>query len=219
VAVVQPRAFQDTIEVLGVAKGRQSVTLTAAATQLVDRVRFRDGQHVAKGAILVELKDTEQDAGTAQAQARLAVAKSAYVRYKTLGDQGWAAKSIVDQYESVYRAAQADVEAAKARQNDRIIRAPFAGVVGLSDVAPGALVNPGAPIVTLDDVLCGRVDFQVPERYPGATAARPDPAGHRRRLPGRDDQPAASRSWTAGSTERTRAITGAGGIPQQPAAS
>jgi membrane fusion protein (multidrug efflux system) len=71
VAVVQPRAFEDTIEVLGVAKGRQSVTLTAAATQLVERVRFADGQRVPKGAVLVELKDTEQDAGVAQAQARL----------------------------------------------------------------------------------------------------------------------------------------------------
>jgi membrane fusion protein (multidrug efflux system) len=39
--------------------------------------------------------------------------------------------------------------------------------VGLSDVAPGALVNPGAPIVTLDDVSVIRVDFQVPERYLG----------------------------------------------------
>ena len=36
VAVVQLRTFEDTIEVLGVAKGRQSVTLTAAATQLID---------------------------------------------------------------------------------------------------------------------------------------------------------------------------------------
>ena len=165
VSVVQPRTFEDTIEVLGVAKGRQSVTLTAAATQLVDRVRFSDGQHVPKGAILVELKDTEQTAGTAQAEARLVQAKRAYDRYKTLGEQGWASKAAVDQYEATWRAAQADVNAARARQNDRIIRAPFAGIVGLSDVAPGALVNPGAPIVTLDDVSVMRVDFQVPERY------------------------------------------------------
>jgi membrane fusion protein (multidrug efflux system) len=64
VATVQPRTFEDTIEVLGTAKGRQSVTLTAAATQLIDKVRFVDGQHVKQGAVLVELKDTEQDAGT-----------------------------------------------------------------------------------------------------------------------------------------------------------
>jgi membrane fusion protein (multidrug efflux system) len=35
-AVVQPRVFQDDLEVLGVAKGRRSVTLTAATTQLID---------------------------------------------------------------------------------------------------------------------------------------------------------------------------------------
>ncbi|WP_337188739.1 efflux RND transporter periplasmic adaptor subunit [Phenylobacterium sp.] len=167
VATVEPRVFEDTIEVLGVAKGRQSVTLTAAATQLVDKVRFRDGQRVPQGAVLVELRDTEQSAGAAQAEARLLEARRAYDRYKTLGEQGWASKAQVDQYEAAWRAAQADVAAAKARQNDRIIRAPFSGVVGLSDVAPGALVNPGAPIVTLDDTSVIRVDFQVPERYLG----------------------------------------------------
>ena len=167
VAVIQPRTFEDTIEVLGVAKGRQSVTLTAATTQLVDRVRFTDGQRVSRGAVLVELRDTEPDAGTAQAEARLVQARRAYDRFKTLGDQGFASKAAIDQYEASWRSAQADVSAARARQNDRLIRAPFAGVVGLSDVAPGALVNPGAPIVTLDDVSAIRVDFQTPERYLG----------------------------------------------------
>ncbi|OHB27046.1 MAG: efflux transporter periplasmic adaptor subunit [Phenylobacterium sp. RIFCSPHIGHO2_01_FULL_69_31] len=167
VATVQPRVFEETIEVLGVAKGRQSVTLTAAATQLVERVRFSDGQRVPRGAVLVELKDTEQNAGVAQAEARQVEARRAYDRYRSLGEQGWASKAQVDQYEAAWRSAQADVAAAKARQGDRMIRAPFAGVVGLSDVAPGALVNPGAPIVTLDDVSVIRVDFQVPERYLG----------------------------------------------------
>ena len=165
VTTVQARTFEDTIEVLGVAKGRQSVTLTAATTQLVDRVRFTDGQHVQRGAILVELKDTEQDAGLAQADARLVQAQRAYDRYKELNAKGFASKAAIDQYEAAWRSAQADVAAARARQSDRIIRAPFSGVVGLSDVAPGALVNPGAPIVTLDDVSVMRVDFQVPERY------------------------------------------------------
>ena len=164
-ATVQGRTFSDEIEVLGVAKGRQSVTLTAATTQLVDRVHFSDGQSVPRGAVLVELKNTEQDASLAQAQAAMVEADRAYERYKTLGQQGWASKAQVDQYESAYKSAAASVNAAKARQNDRTIRAPFAGVVGLSDVTPGALVNPGAPIVTLDDLTAVRVDFQVPERY------------------------------------------------------
>ncbi|MDP3382570.1 MAG: efflux transporter periplasmic adaptor subunit, partial [Phenylobacterium sp.] len=49
--LVQTHTFNDTVELLGVAKGRQSVTLTAAATQLVERVRFTDGQYVAQGAV------------------------------------------------------------------------------------------------------------------------------------------------------------------------
>jgi membrane fusion protein (multidrug efflux system) len=167
IAVVQPRTFTDSIEVLGVAKGRQSVTLTAAATQLVEKVRFTDGQSVEQGAVLVELRNSEQDAGLNQAQARLVQAKRAYDRWQALGEKGFAAKASIDEYQAAYLSAQADVAAAKARQNDRLIRAPFAGVVGLSDVAPGALVNPGAPIVTLDDINALRVDFQVPERFLG----------------------------------------------------
>jgi membrane fusion protein (multidrug efflux system) len=163
--VVQPRVFTDALEVLGVAKGRQSVTLSAATTQLVDKVRFRDGQSVSKGAVLIELKNTEQDAGLAQAEAQLNAAEHIYKRYETLSEEGWASKSQLEQYEGAYKAALANVNAAKARQADRLIRAPFAGVVGLSDVAPGALVNPGAPIVTLDDLSSVRVDFQVPEQY------------------------------------------------------
>ena len=162
---VAPRTFSDDIEVLGVAKGRRSVTLTAAATQLVQRVRFTDGQSVAQGAILVELKNTEQDAGVAQAQAQVVQAKRAYDRYLTLGQSGFASKAQIDQYEAAYKSAQANLGAARARESDRNIRAPFAGVGGLSDITAGALVNPGAPIVTLDDLSAVRVDFQVPERY------------------------------------------------------
>lgn len=162
---VQPRAFVDAIEVLGVAKGRQSVTLSAAATQLVDKVNFRDGQTVSRGAVLVELRDTEQNAGLDQAKARMVQAERAFQRYRELGDKGFASKSAIDEYEATYLAAKADVAAAQARQNDRTIRAPFAGVIGLSDVAPGALVNPGSPIVTLDDISAIRVDFPVPERF------------------------------------------------------
>lgn len=159
------KTFVDAIDVIGVAKGRQSVTLTAAATQLVDKVRFSDGQAVPKGAVLVELKATEQSAGIAQAQARMVQAQRDFDRWKQLAAQGFASKAALDQREAAYLAAKADVDAARAREGDRMIRAPFAGVVGLSDIAPGALVNPGAAIVTLDDISSVRVDFEVPDRY------------------------------------------------------
>lgn len=167
VSLVSPtsRTFTERLELLGVAKGRQSVTLSAATTQLVSRVLFTPGQQVAKGQVLVELKTTEQDAALVQARAREVQARRAYDRWRTLGEQGYASVAAVDQYEAAWKSARADVGAAEARLGDRVIRAPFSGVVGLSDIAPGAVINPGAAIVTLDDLSAVRVDFQVPDRF------------------------------------------------------
>ena len=52
-----------------------------------------------------------------------------------------------------------------------MIRAPFAGVLGLTTVTAGTLINPGAVIATLDDTNTIRVDFPVPERYLGVLRA------------------------------------------------
>jgi membrane fusion protein (multidrug efflux system) len=163
--VASVRPFLERIEVLGVAKGRQSVTITSNTTELITAVHFADGAHVKKGQVLVDLKAQAQSADIAQAQAQLNLAEINYRRWKSLGDQGIAAASTVDQYKTAVDQAQATLEAARSRLGDRVIRAPFSGVVGLTDVAPGALINPGAPIVALDDLEEVRVDFDVPDRY------------------------------------------------------
>ena len=51
----------------------------------------------------------------------------------------------------------------RADIGDRSIRAPFAGVLGMREVSPGALVTPGTVIATLDDISRVHVDFAVPE--------------------------------------------------------
>lgn len=164
-AVAVTRPFVDRLEVLGAAKGRQSVTITSSTTELITGVHFSDGAYVRKGQILVDLKAQEQNADISQAQAALSLAEINYQRWKSLGDQGIAAKASVDQYRTGLQQAQANLAMAKSRLGDRVIRAPFSGMVGLSDVTPGTLVNPGAPIVSLDDVTVIRVDFDVPDRY------------------------------------------------------
>lgn len=157
--------FADRIEVLGVAKGRQSVTITSKTSEVITAVRFRDGDRVRAGQVLVDLQGTEQDAAIDQAQSVADLAKLNADRWTTLYERGIAAKSSADQYNAVYAQARASLAAARSRRQDRVIRAPFAGVVGLTDVAPGALISPGAVIATLDDVEVMRVDFDVPDRY------------------------------------------------------
>ncbi len=159
------RPFVDRLEVLGAAKGLQSVTITSNTTELITGVHFSDGARVRKGQVLVDLKAQEQSADITQAQAALSLAEINYKRWKSLGDQGIAAKATVDQYQTSLQQAQANLAMAKSRLGDRVIRAPFSGVVGLTDVTPGTLINPGAAIVSLDDVSVIRVDFDVPDRY------------------------------------------------------
>jgi membrane fusion protein (multidrug efflux system) len=182
--------FADRIDALGTAKGIQSVNLSANQTELVTSVHFADGAHVNRGDVLVQLKSTEEQADVSQQRAALAVAESNYNRYNTLAQSGFLAPAAMDQYRSALDQARANLAAAQSRQADRVIRAPFAGRLGLTDIAPGALISPGATIVTLDDVSTVRVDFSVPDRYlpvlhvGSAIQSRPDPyptrvvAGH-----------------------------------------
>lgn len=167
VATVADRDFSDRIRVLGVARGRRSVNVTSSTSELITRVMFTDGQRVAAGAPLVQLQAREEDAGIIEAQAQVAQAQRQYDRYKTLADRGIAPRVTAEQAETDLASARAGLNAARARLGDRVIRAPFSGVIGLTTVTPGTLVSPGGVIATLDDTSVIRVDFPVPERYLG----------------------------------------------------
>lgn len=163
----QPRTFADEIRVIGVARGERSLNITSPTSQLITRVYFRDGQRVRAGQPLIELQAREEEAEVIQAQARVAQAESQYERYRELGERGFAPAQMVEQYRTELETARASLAAAQARRGDRIIRAPFPGVMGLSTVTPGTYVSPGAVIATLDDIDVIRVDFPVPARYLG----------------------------------------------------
>jgi membrane fusion protein, multidrug efflux system len=166
VAVAQ-RPFTDRVEVLGVARGARSVNITSSQTELITRVMFTDGQRVAAGTPLVELQAREEDASIIEAQAQVAQAQREAERYRTLADRGVAPRVTAEQAETALETAQAALSAARARRGDRVLRAPFAGVLGLTTVTPGTLISPGGIITTLDDTSTIRVDFPLPERYLG----------------------------------------------------
>ncbi len=171
VAQVAQREFSDEIRVLGVARGRRSVNITAPASELVTRVMFRDGQTVRAGQPLVELQAREEDAAIIEARARVAQAEREYERTAALAERGIAPRVLAEQALSDLEVERASLEAAQARLGDRVIRAPFAGVLGLTTVTPGTLVGPNAVITTLDDVSVVRVDFPIPERFVSSLGA------------------------------------------------
>ena len=162
---VQPMAWVDTIEAVGTTKARESVTLTAKITETVRKVNFSDGQRVDAGDVLVELTSGQQVAALAEAQATYKDAERLMRRNDDLVRQGTVSKQVADTARATHDSAQARVALLRAQLADRVVTAPFSGVLGLRQVSVGALVTPGTVITTLDDIDTIKLDFSLPERY------------------------------------------------------
>ncbi|NUS59738.1 MAG: efflux RND transporter periplasmic adaptor subunit [Lysobacter sp.] len=182
--VLQPREFADSIVAIGTARARESITVTAKVSETVQAVHFDSGDEVGKGAVLVTLSGNQQQAALAQAEAAAKEAQQLYSRQQELAQQQLIATSQLDTQRATRDQAVAQVNQVRAQLGDRSIRAPFAGVLGIRQVSPGALVTPGTAIATLDDLSQMYVDFPVPEgalaqlakgqQVLGRTAAYPD---------------------------------------------
>ena len=159
--------WQDEIQALGTAQANESVTLTAKVTETVTRVNFQDGDFVEAGDVLVDLSGRAEVAQLEAAQATFVEASKQYDRLAELVKQGTIPRSQLDTQLSVRDAARARADAIRAALADRIISAPFSGVLGFRQVSPGALVTPGTVISTLDDIRTIKLDFPIPENHLG----------------------------------------------------
>lgn len=162
---IELRSIVDEIEALGTARANESIEIQPRIASLVERVIFVEGQHVESGDLLVELENSEIKAGLALAEAALSEARSLYNRSKSLADTQAISASNLEQLLAQVQVNQAQVEAARARLDNTIIRAPFAGRIGLRRVSPGSFVNTSTVITTLDDVSQIKLDFTVPETF------------------------------------------------------
>ena len=163
VEAVATQAWTDSLRALGTVHAREAVTVTAKVSETVQQVHFRSGQQVARGAPLVTLSGQQQQAALASAEAALKEAEQQYARHSALAAQQLIARASLDSQRAARDAARAQVSQIRANLADRVIRAPFAGVLGIRQVSPGALVTPGTAIATLDDIARVHVDFPVPE--------------------------------------------------------
>jgi membrane fusion protein (multidrug efflux system) len=106
----------------------------------------------------------------AEAQAALGEAQRQYERVKSLAKTNLATESLLDERRQAYDSAQAMLLATQSRLNDRLIVAPFDGVVGLRNISAGTLVTPGTPLTTLDDDSVMKLDISIPALFLDAVA-------------------------------------------------
>jgi membrane fusion protein (multidrug efflux system) len=162
---VRMEELVEQIEAIGTTRANESVDITAKVTETVSKVNFEDGIYVDEGRILVELTNAEETAQLSEAQATLDEAAQQYRRVQNLIDQNLASQVQLDEEKARHQTAAARLEAIVARLDDRLIRAPFSGVLGFRNVSPGTLLTTNTVITTLDDISSIKLDFTVPEVF------------------------------------------------------
>ena len=143
----------------------ESVVIRPEIAGRVVGLHFQEGQVVQKGARLVTLDPLQYQAQLAATAADAKTESQRYERAKDLLEQNFISKEALD-------VAKGNMDRAMAkRQEDEVllskttILAPFAGIVGLRQVSPGAYVKAGDDIVRLENIASVKLDFRVPEMY------------------------------------------------------
>ena len=163
VAEAKVLRFPVTIEALGTANANESVEIRPQIAERITAIRFDEGQQVESGQDLVALEDTQARAAVASARATLVESEGQLRRARRLMETKAISAAELEQRTARRDADRAALDMAEARLADTLVRAPFAGRLGLRRVSLGSLVTPETVITTLDDTDPIKLDFDVPE--------------------------------------------------------
>jgi membrane fusion protein (multidrug efflux system) len=155
---------------VGSARASKGADLAAEIAGVVDTIDFESGQNVAAGTALLRLRPNDDDAKLAQLQASADLANVTLLRdQKQLAAHG-VAQATVDSDAANLKVARALVGAQEAVMAEKVVRAPFAGRLGVRQVDVGQFVAAGTAIVTLQQLDPMFVDFYLPQQALGQIA-------------------------------------------------
>lgn len=147
---VQKTMWQTQLQAVGSLHAVHGADLAAESSGIVTRIAFVAGQDVKKGQLLVQLRD---DSERADAEEALRTYKRDAELIKT---------NAVSQ--SDYDTAVANMKSTKAAVEEKVVRAPYDGRVGIRQVDLGAYVSAGTTMVTLQQLDPIYVDFKVAQQ-------------------------------------------------------
>ncbi len=165
VGVVGQQMMADQVESLGTAGANESIDIKAKVSETINKIHFEDGVLVKAGELLIELTNSSEASRLAEAQASANDAKRQYDRQVELEKQKMVATTSLEQARTNMETTNARLEGVMVNMRDRLVRAPFTGILGFRQVSAGTLVSAGTVITTLDDISTIKLDFTVSEQY------------------------------------------------------
>ncbi|MHA7885257.1 efflux RND transporter periplasmic adaptor subunit (plasmid) [Nitratireductor rhodophyticola] len=155
------------IEAIGTVNANQGVDLTVETTGIVTEIRFQANQQVKAGDVLLQLEDNIQQAELSASRTQAALDQQALDRARELRSRGVSSGVSLDNAEAAAQASAAQVQKAEAVLQQRQLRAPFSGTIGIPRIDKGQYLSPGTIVATLQDIETMRADFTVPEQQLG----------------------------------------------------
>jgi membrane fusion protein (multidrug efflux system) len=164
-AVAQSVDWLPTISAIGNFVAMNGVDVNSQASGNVVKIDFDSGQFVNKDEPLITIDDSIDQALLKFNQSELTLKELNYKRQTDLFKKGATPSSSVDEANANLQQAQAKVEQMQAQINQKHIRAPFAGRLGIRQVNLGQYVSPGqTSIVSLQSLDPLYLEFYLPEQ-------------------------------------------------------
>lgn len=153
------------VTAVGTLRADETVMIRPEIAGRVATLHFREGQTVNAGDPLVTLDQDEYKAQLAGSVAEAGMDEISFKRLQDLQRKNLTSQQNLDEAKAKLDAARARQTLDQVRLDKTVIRAPFAGTVGLRLVSPGAYVKPGDDIANLESLGSMKLDFRVPETY------------------------------------------------------
>jgi membrane fusion protein, multidrug efflux system len=163
-AKVEAAEWQPTTPAIGSLVADRGVILAAELTGTVREITFQSGSTVERGAVLVRLDTSAEEAQLAAARADAVLAALSLERAVKLRRSEAAAQADLDAADARAKKADAAVANLRATIAKKTIRAPFDGRIAIRQIELGQVVSPGSPIASLQSVTPIHADFWVPQQ-------------------------------------------------------
>lgn len=162
--LVQPRSVAGELQAVGSLQAVREVVLAPDTSGRVTALNFTAGQVVKEGSTLVQLYDAPEQADRSAAVARANFAQLGLRRSQELESSGAEPRELLEQREAEVAQTMAAVRQLDARIQQKSIRAPFSGQLGIRHINVGQYLNAGDAIATLTQLDPLYVNFTLPQQ-------------------------------------------------------
>ncbi|HHL4077821.1 MULTISPECIES: efflux RND transporter periplasmic adaptor subunit [Burkholderia] len=170
----EPRSVADEWQAVGSLQAVHEVLLAPDTSGRVTAVNFDAGQSVKEGAVLIQLYDAPEQADRAAAVAKADFAQLQLRRSQALAPTGAEPRELLEQHQADAAQTAAAVRQLDARIQQKSIRAPFSGQLGIRRINLGQYLNAGDAIATLTQLDPLYVNFTLPQQdMPRLTSGAP----------------------------------------------